>query len=103
MVLCGVSIYTVKKVTYFSVPNRDVTNQNLASDFPAGDGKISNPFFTVYPPLRPVIACKRSSRIISLCVQFGTSFSLDLNDVDDYYTYCTELCKLHIRECFYRV
>ncbi len=48
------AMYTVKKVSDFPVPSRDVNNQtlpelftageSLVSDIPAGDGKIANLF-----------------------------------------------------------
>jgi hypothetical protein len=49
--------YTVKKVSHFPVPSLDVTYQTLPqiiagqgpSDIPAADGKMPNPFLTVYP------------------------------------------------------
>ncbi len=57
------SSYTVKKISRFPVPSRDVTNQtlpgredltyreSLVNDIPAGDGKIANIFLqcTVQP------------------------------------------------------
>jgi len=40
--------YTVKKGLPFSRPQpRDVTNESLVSDIPAGDGKIVNLFYSV--------------------------------------------------------
>ncbi len=36
---------TVKKVTDFPVPSRDVTLQTLVIDIPSGDGKIEKNFF----------------------------------------------------------
>jgi hypothetical protein len=36
--------YSVKKINDFPVPSRDVINQALVSDIPAGDGKMANLF-----------------------------------------------------------
>ncbi len=63
-------MYTVKKVSYFPVPSRDVTNQTLlVSDIPAGDGKIANLFlqWTVI-------------RFVSISAKFGTCTVVGLKE-----------------------
>jgi hypothetical protein len=56
------ALHCKKKVSDFSVPSRDVTNQtllllfpareSLVSDIPAGNGNIANFFYSVGPPAK---------------------------------------------------
>ncbi len=46
-----------RKVCDFPVPSRDVTNQTLISDIPAGDRKIANLFYNVWPATTQMYNC----------------------------------------------